>query len=346
MSILEKPVRDLSAEDYASIKKPLGERVPYPMVGLGHVVGRNGEKKLTRYLGVLEKPMIVTSERPMDDVEGELIRNMPTPEMLPLFYEVMSALHPENQRRAILLIGAPGAGKTFLGELAGKMNNEKGAIKVDCTGMNLNELFFETVLDFNGNQRFYDALNAKIDKYNAASNKEQRAFALNPMSIDILRDCLGEAFSEEKGRICIDWEMVKTGHRNEKGETLGMRESIEIAINGLKKVSAQEGMDHLGGNALGMATQEGLAWQAYKEGRVLILDELNRAKRGTFGILHGWMQFMIGEIPECRVRNPLKEKGDQSKMELVFRREEMAAGCFVFGTSNEQHDSDEVLELP
>lgn len=345
MSILEKPARDLSAADYARIEKPLGKRVPYPGMGLGYIIGRNGEKKLTRYLGVLDKPLMVTSERDLDEVEGMLIRNMPTPEMLKLFYEVMSALNPRNERRAMYLKGAPGVGKTFLFELAGSTSSKKGAIKIDCTNMNLNELFFETVLDFKGNQRFYDALNDKVEKYNKAHGSDRDAI-LNPMSIDILRDCLGSAFSEEKGRICIDWAAVKNAHRNDKDEALDMRASIEIAIAGLKKVSSQEGLDSLGGNALGMATQEGPAWQAYKEGRVLILDELNRAKRGTFGILHGWMQFVIGEIKECKVRNPLKEKGDQSKAELHFKRDEMAAGYFVAMTGNTEDDSDEVLELP
>lgn len=346
MSILEKPARALSAADYAKIEKPLGKRVPYPGMGLGYVIGRNGEKKLTRYLGVLDKPLMVTSERDLDEVEGMLIRNMPTPEMLKLFYEVMSSLSPRNERRAMYLKGQPGAGKTFLFELAGSVGSPKGAIKIDCTNMNLNELFFETVLDFKGNQRFYDALNDKIEKYNNARTKSDREAILNPMSVDILRDCLGAAFSEEKGKVCIDWGAVKSAHQDKDGKTLDMRENIEIAIAGLKKVSAQEGLDSLGGNALGMATQEGAAWQAYKEGRVLILDELNRAKRGTFGILHGWMQFVIGEIKECKVRNPLKEKGDQSKAELHFKREEMAAGYFVAMTGNTEDDSDEVLELP
>ena len=46
--------------------------------------------------------------------------------------------------------------------------------------MNLAELFFETVLDFNADKRFYDALDNKIEKYNAAENKQQRNAALNP----------------------------------------------------------------------------------------------------------------------------------------------------------------------
>ncbi|MCB9990574.1 MAG: hypothetical protein H6867_04230 [Rhodospirillales bacterium] len=347
MSILEKPLKGLSSSEYETLQKPLGKRIPYPMMGLGYVVGQRGERKLTRYLGVLDRPLMVTSERDLDEVEGRLLRDMPTPEMLPLFFKVMSAIDPQNKRRAMLLIGAPGAGKTFLGELAGNVSHEKGSITIDCTGMSLYELFFETVLDFNGDKSFYNALNAKIEKYNAlVGDKDAQDKVLNPLSVDTMKRALGEAFSQDSGKICIDWSRVKHAHRDKDGELMDSAESTRIAREGLDLIREKEGLSSGAGNALGMATQAGPAWQAYKEGRVLILDELNRAKRGTFGILHRWMQFMIGEIPSCRIRNPLKEKGDQTQAELFFTRDEMGAGCYVFGTSNKLEDSDEVLELP
>lgn len=349
MGILEKRSAALSAEELENLKKPLGERVPYPMMGLGQGTDSHGNITLPRYLGTLERPLTIYSERSLDEVEGVALRNMVTPEMLPLFYKVMSDMDPRNRRRVTFIEGAPGAGKTFLGgELAGQLVSEKGAIKVDCTGLNLNELFYETVLDFKGNQRFYDALDDKIAKYNEhIGNKGIRDSILNPMSVDILRDCLGEAFVEEPGgRIGIDWGGVKEAHKSENGERLDSRQSTEIAIAGLMQVSRKEGLDGTGGNALGMATQEGLAPQAYREGRILILDELNRAKRGTFGVLHSFMQFAIGLDDECVVRNPLKEKGDKAAQNLHFTRAGMTAGFYVFATGNLTTDSDEVLELP
>jgi len=353
VGILDKHSADLSAEDIKNIERPLGERVPYPMLGLGQTTDSKGGMVVARYLGTLERPLMVCSERSLDEVEGILIRDMPTPEMLPMFHEVMSALHPRNKRRAMFIKGAPGAGKTFLGDLAGRVATEKGAIKIDCTGLNLNELFYETVLDFKGGQRFYDALDGKIAQYNEhIKDKTIRDSVLNPMSVDILRDCLGGAFVEEAdGQISIDWGSVKQSH-TEAGDDgservfLSSRQSIEIAIAGLMQVSKKEGLDAAGGNALGMATQPGVAWQSYKEGRVLILDELNRAKPGTFGTLHGWLQFVIGETKEYTARNPLKEKGDKLAQSLRFTHDEMTAGHFVFMTGNTLDDSAEVQELP
>ena len=349
MGILEKRSAELSAEDFEHIEKPLGKRVPYPMLGLGRSVDSQGGTVVSRYLGTLERPLTICSERSLDEVEGILLRDMPTPEMLPLFYDVMSAMHPRNMRRAMFVEGAPGAGKTFLGDLAGRVASRQGAIKIDCTGLNLNELFYETVLDFKGGKRFYDALDEKIAKYNEhIKDQAIRDSVLNPMSVNILRDCMGEAFTEEKdGRISIDWGGVKKSHKGPDGFTyLSSRECTEIAMNGLLQVSKKEGLDLTGGNALGMATQEGVAWQAYKEGRVLILDELNRAKPGTFGKLHGWLQFVIGETPEYVASNPLKEKGDKAAQNLRFTRDGMTAGHFVFMTGNSLDDSNEVQELP
>lgn len=345
MSLLQKPAAALTSDDYSKLVKKVGERFPYPGMGLGYTVGQDGKWKVTRYLGVLDRAMQLLSERSQDEVEGLLIRNMPTPEMLRLLFDAVSSLDPQNRRRVMSLKGAPGAGKTFLFELLGNVASNKGPIYVDCTNLNLNELFFETVLDFKANQSFYDALDDKIARYNAAK-KEQREFIINPLSVDILRDCLGEALTEEDGALNIDWAKVKHGHRDSHGVLLDTKESIEIALTGLLKVRAKEGLERLGGNTLGMATQEGPAWHAYKDGRLLILDELSRAKKGTFGIMHRWMQFMIGEIDECRVNNPLKEKGDQIWTELHFRRSEMAAGCFVGMTSNMEDDGSEVNELP
>ena len=95
MSILRKPVRDLTDEDYQQLSKPIGKRIPYPGMGLGYAIGKKGEKKLVRYLGVLKSPLIATSERSLDAVEGHLLRNMPTPEMLKLFFEVVSSTNPQ-----------------------------------------------------------------------------------------------------------------------------------------------------------------------------------------------------------------------------------------------------------
>lgn len=347
MSILSKFSKDLTSEDYDRIEKRIGERIRYPMMGLGEATDEKGNKSTVRYLGVLDRPLRVYSERSLDEVEGILLREMPTPEMMPLFYKAVTAMNPANTRRAMYFKGAPGSGKTYQAELIGRLASPKGAIKVDCTGLDLRELFYETVLDIGGNRRFYDALEEKIAKYNQVSgNAEKRSRILNPLSVDTLRDCLGEAFTEDPaGRISIDWAAVRHAHRDEQGNALSSRECSQIAIAGLKAVSAKEGLDSTGGNALGMKTQRGDAWRAYTEGRVLILDELNRAKRGTFGILHGWVQFMIGLDKECTVRNPFPEKGEGEDERMHFRQSEMRAGHFLFMTGNTEDDGDEVLEL-
>lgn len=347
MSILGKPAKRLTAEDYKALEKRVGSDVPYPMSAPGFINTNNGSA-IVRYLGVLDVPMLVHSERSHDEVTGMLMREMATPEMLPMMFKVFSAMNPHNERRALFVKGAPGAGKTYLGELAGRVASPHGAIVVDCTGLNLTELFFETVLDFKASQKFYDLLDEKLKHYNeAAGNPDLQDSILNPRSIEILRDSLGEAFKEnEQGRVSIDWRLAHKSHKDENGNYLTSRECTEIVKHGLAEVSEKEGLNNSGGNSLGMATQRGPAWRAYEEGRVLILDEFNRAKKGTFGVVHGWLQFMINEKQVCTVNNPLKEKGDRANENLVFHRSQMGAGHFVYMTGNKEEDSDEVMELP
>ncbi|HEY8191162.1 MAG TPA: hypothetical protein VIG74_01965 [Alphaproteobacteria bacterium] len=347
MGILEKPAADLSADDLKDIIKELGADDPYPMQGLGYVLDAKNGMKVSRYLGTLARPLKIYSERSAEEVEGMLRRSMPTPEMLPLLFDLASAMRPGNKRRVMFLKGAPGAGKTFVGELMGAVASKKGAVTVDCTGLNLNELFYETVLDFKKGERFYDALDKKIALYNEhVHDPDVRDSTLNPMSVDILRDCMGEAFIEEgDGRISIDWGRVKQSHKGPDGHYLTSRECAQIAVGGLEQVSEKENMNGTGGNTLGYATQRGVAWQTYKSGQVLILDELNRAKPGTFGVLHGWLQMINGEKPSYRKSNNLKEKGDKANQSLHFTARDMAAGHFVFMTGNMEDDGSEVQEL-
>ena len=349
--ILKKPLHEVHEKDHLKFEKKIGERYDFPMMGLGYVVSDDGKKTISRYLGVLDKPLIVSSDRTLDEVEGTLLRDTPTPDMLPMFFNVMSAVHPRNARRAMMLIGAPGAGKTFLGEMVGRVMSDAGPITIDCTGLNLNELFYETVLDFNSNQNFYKSIDAKLAQYNEATgNPEAQERALNSASIEALREGLGEAFHEDKdGHVSIDWKEVKRGHREDPNDPesafLTSAECSARAKSALEWVGKMEGLEG-GSNTLGMSTQEGPAWQAYKEGRVLVLDEMNRAKKGTHGVIHGWMQFVIGEKDHYTFRNPMQEKGDESAKSMTFRKSEMGAGHFVFMTGNTVQDSDEVFELP
>lgn len=342
MSSLGKRVEDLSSEDFDSLKKPLGiQGRPYPMrtgVTMRH---SNGDESFANRLGVIEddeNPLLVYSDRSYKEVVGMAMRDMPTPSMLPLFFDGLSRRAPGNKRTIQFLKGTAGAGKTFMSELTAKMRDKRGAIKIDCGQKNLAELLFETVLDLNGSRKFYDELDKKL-----ASG------SVNPLSIKLLQNSLGDAVEDVgNGRIRVHWD--KIGHGNFKdndGNAHPSETATKAAMTALREVSRLEGLDNAGGNALGMATQEGPLIKAWKEGREIILDEFNRGKKGTTSSLHGVLQFLAGELDEITVENTLKEKGEnEDSQKFVFRRADQCAGFFVTLTGNAEEDGEDVDELP
>ena len=347
MSTLKKNIRDLTKQDMADLTKPLGVKGwPYPMLYQTTVENAKGEKTHVKRLGVLEadrkrgkKPLIVYSDRDYEDVMSMATRDMVTPSMLPMFFDALSRRKPNNKFRLQYIKGAAGAGKTFMSELVGRMRSAEGAIKIDCTGLNASELLFETVLDLNNNRTFYEELDKRLQNGK-----------LNPLSLSILKQSLGGAFVEEDGVVSIDWTKVGRNLRekpqDEKSDYVESREAVELALQGLREVSELEGLGTLGGNALGMLTQKGPVIRAHEEGREIILDEFNRLKRNTTGALHGWLQFVIGEMDPCTVRSTIKEKGDDRSHTYTFQRADMKAGFFVTLTGNTEADGSEVSELP
>jgi len=347
LSILAKPTKDLTKKDLAALAKPLGVKGrPYPMRDVVFTENKKGEKTLVNRLGLLEdnnNPLLVFSDREYGDVVGMAMREMPTPSMLPMFFDAIARRHPNNPRRIQFLKGAAGAGKTYMGELVGRMGSEKGALKIDCSNLNMGELLFETVLDFSSDKNFYNELDKRL-----AAGK------LNALSRKLLKENLGEAWSEEGGKTSIDWHLVGQNVRDpaqadkpyEQRDYLPSEKATAMALAALQQVSQLEGLDAMGGNTLGMATQEGALIRAFKEGREVILDEFNRGKRGTTGVLHGVLQFIIGEIDNCTVSNTLKEKGDDASQSFTFRRADMKAGFFVTLTGNTETDGSDVEELP
>jgi hypothetical protein len=342
MSYLNKKVGEIAKKDLENLKKPLGVKGrPYPMRKGTNFEHSNGDQSFGFQLGLIEdnqNPLLVYSEKSYAEVVGDAMRNMPTPSMLPLFFDALSRRAPGTPRTIQFLKGTAGAGKTFMSELIGKMRDPRGPIKIDCGQKNLSELLFETVLDFNQGKKFYDELDKKLAQK-----------LVNPLTIKLLKENLGAAVSEnEDGVTIIDWG--KIGHENlidQDGEPLSNEASTERALKALKEVSRLEGLDAQGGNALGMATQEGPLIQAWKEGREIILDEFNRGKKGTTSALHGVLQFLAGEIDEITVENTLKEKGEnEESQKFTFSRKDQRVGFFVTLTGNAEEDGDDVDELP
>ncbi len=321
--LLQKKIADLTAEDLDNLELPLGTASrPYPMWGTV-VVDEDGHQSIEQRLGAVkddEEPLRLYSERKYEEVIGMMYRDMPTPSMMPMQKDILEMLKPESKNRIYFMKGDPGAGKSFLGGLVGRAQSERPVEIFDCGGKNMNDLLFEMVLDFGKG----DALPQAIDKRLAAG-------AIEPLSYGLLKNGLPEKYVEETedGKLVIDWEGLK-----ESGT-----ENVEKAYAVLTKVSKLEGLDSAGGNALGMNSQYGLAIRDFIEGNFSTYDEYNKSKEGTDNALQTFLQFANGEIDECTVVNPLKNKDQTSgPSEFTFRREDTKLGWGIVMTGNAVED--------
>lgn len=335
--LLKKKINELTLEDFANIEKPLGTAsLPFPMWGPQRV---EHEKRTDivpdlSFIASDQSPLKIYSERPYDEVVAMAFCDMPVPSMLPLFKDglerrgdplqrqkdMLEGKQPQNDNynRTQMMIGDPGHGKSFMGALLGRLRGT-GKIEIfDCGGKNMNDLLFEMVLDFGTG----DALPKAIDK-------RLKAGTLEPLSLAILKDIPGASRDAEGNLVGIDWAATKNAGTD----------VVERTFEALKKVSKIEGLDNAGGNALGMNSQYGPLIRAFIENREIVLDEYNKSREGSDNALQTVIQFLIGEIRETTVDNPLKNKDNTSgPSSFTFKRDDMGAGFFVTFTGNKTED--------
>jgi hypothetical protein len=322
--LLSTKIKDLTPEILAQLEKPLGTSDrPFPMWGSQRVEYK-GKSDLEQVLSVIASdalPMKVYSERSYQEVMALAYCDMPVPSMLQLFFDGLERRKPESKNRTQMLIGNPGHGKSFMGGLQGRLRSKKSVEVFDCGGKNMNELLFEMVLDFGAG----DALPKAIDK-------RLKAGALQALSYGKLKQLPAKAITADKdGNIeSIDWNYFKSGVSADE---------VDAAFKLMKEVSHIEGLDNAGGNALGMNSQYGPLIRWFKENREGVLDEYNKSREGSDNALQTVWQFLNGEIDQCTVENPLKNKDTTSgPSSFTFKREDMGIGFFVTLTGNKTED--------
>jgi hypothetical protein len=320
-SLLKTKISEMTPDKLANLEKPIGTSTrPFPMWGTQRTQSED-RSELRQVLSVIADdsfPLMIYSEREYKEVVALAYCDMPVPSMLPDFFKGIERRKPESTNRTQMMIGDPGHGKSFLGALQGRIR-AKGPVEIfDCGGKNMNDLLFEMVLDFGAG----DALPDAIDKRLAAGT-------LKPMSIALLKDLPCVSLDAEGGIAAIDWNALKTSGSD----------NVQRAYEQLTKVSKIEGLDNAGGNALGMNSAYGPLVRAFMEGREIVLDEYNKSREGSDNALQTVIQFLIGEISECTVENPLKNKDNTSgPSTFTFKRSDTALGFFVTFTGNRTED--------
>ncbi|MEM7039866.1 MAG: hypothetical protein AAF570_23030, partial [Bacteroidota bacterium] len=242
-------------------------------------------------------PIVIWSKRPYAEVIGTLYRYLPTPSMLPLFYETLQLLQVENDRRIQFYIGKHGSGKSFLGKLIGDYLHPEGAIAINCADRDLNELLFETVLDVQANPSLYNQINERL-----------REGTMNSTSMASLKAVVGEAFTEKDGAPFIDFEKIGSFELRTSTDEDGLTETEAVDIGAdtkevvetLLRVARVEGLQKEA-SFMPIKSQLGLLPRIWQDGRVAHLEEYNKCKEGTDTALHPVLQVFNGENTKCRV---------------------------------------------
>lgn len=274
-----------------------------------------------------QHPIIIWSRRPYQEVIGLTYRLLPTPSMLPLYYETLQLLQVENDRRIQFYVGKHGSGKSFLGRLVGDLLHEEGPVTINCADRDLNELLFETVLDVGANPDLYTRINERL-----------QAGTLNQASINALKDVVGDAYMLKNGRPYVDFERVGSTILEKVTDENGLVET-EAVFNGAKthevvdillRIAQVEGLAKEAA-FMPIKTQLGLLPRVWNEGRVVHLEEYNKCKEGSDTCLHPVLQVFNGENLKCRVYG-------SGGMSFAFDNRERGPCFFCYLDGNMQAD--------
>ncbi|HHG85753.1 MAG TPA: hypothetical protein ENJ82_13480 [Bacteroidetes bacterium] len=272
-------------------------------------------------------PIILWSKRTYPEVIGLLYRFLPTPSMLPLFYETLQLLQVENERRIQFYIGKHGSGKSFLGRLIGEMLHSEGTIAMNCADRDINELLFETVLDVAANPDLYTQINERL----ATGN-------MNRTSIAALKAVVGSAYKEVEGVPHIDFEEIGGVRLEKRVDEEGLTETEAVfsdantrdVVETILKIAQVEGLSKEA-SFMPIKSQLGLLPRIWQEGRVAHLEEYNKGKEGTDTALHPVLQVFNGESTHCRVYG-------SGGMSFLFDNRERQPGFFCYMDGNMQQD--------
>ncbi|MGB1539801.1 MAG: hypothetical protein ACPG80_02475, partial [Rickettsiales bacterium] len=311
-------------------KKPQEEYKPVPLANNGERFPKSfrvfdeAEKESAEVLGIYAENPAIMTVRDREEVQGIAWREMPSPSVLEAYDEGLNMRSASAKRRLECHLGLPGSGKTFLAESQARQRNPRGAVFVDCGGMDLNELFWRTVLDYDKGNGLYEA----IDKRLAGGSE-----ALQPLSLEILKSALGDAVSVEDGRVAVDWNSVgfvsAEGFDEDKEDEYEKHKVAVLnkTVSAIERFAELEGLSGKNGEvSVGLTTVEGPAISAYKEGLPLILDEYNKAKYG-FDALQVYLQLYSGERQEW-----VSEGGNGKRFK--FTRKDMHPNHRVTVTGN------------
>lgn len=323
-------IADLKQADLQGMLRPIGlPGLPYLMADLR----KNDAGQMEYVVGGIESasdPMRVYSPHlSTEQVTRELFCNMPTPNMMTILRDLIDVTKPDSKSHVMTIFGDPSSGKSFMFKQVGQLVHPQGAIMVDCGGMNVRELFWRTIIDYG--KGVQDQLNARAE-----------AGALNPKTVELLKEEFPLSVVEKDGRVLINWAAI--GERKDESE--GRDAAVARAQKVLTHVyEVYEGLNAQS-NAFGIKTVPGEILESFSTGRPLVLDEFTKCKIGSDDTMQTFLEFVRGDKAEWTTFNPMATSDtDSDSKSMTLKREDMRLGWFLGISGNEAKDGHTTHEL-
>ncbi len=369
-SVMDKKLSELTTAEINSLRRPVGfSALPYPMVKLV----KNEQGQVVNTIGVVQdanNPLVVYSPQSVERVNGQLFRQMPIPSMMLMLRDLLKKTQPQSKNKIMTVFGDAAFGKSHLFKLMGSLTHPKGAISVDCGGMNMRELFFRTVIDYGqGVKEQFDkrAEQGKIsekslqlleEQFPGSVVRKQTMTGRNenyPQMPGNYTDKLSteQSYVDMNGygeKIFINWDAIGARRQEgQQGKNVAVEDRGDAALRAQRILSAiydREGID-VQSNAFGIKTVPGEVFESINSGRPLFLDEFNKSKKGTLDAFQTWLQFANGEIDTVTIQNPMAQSGEEgdSPKSITINRGDLKVGWFVGVAGNDSTDGDTTQEI-
>jgi hypothetical protein len=333
--ILSKPAREITDVERAALMVNIGlPSLPYPMVRYAEDEDGN---PITQ-MGIVDPNSAVQMAIPSiygpERVNGELYRNMPTPQTMPLLVRMVERAQIDSKNKLVAVFGDPATGKSYMIMKFCELLHPQGALRVDCGGMNMRELFFRTVIDYGKGVK--DSFESSL-----------QLGRISQGSIDEINSEFPEAIITKDKKSSINWDLIGKPKRDQdKVQIETSQEANERARKVLEGVYKREGIE-IKSNAFGIKTVPGVIIECEMSGRPLLLDEFNKGKRGTHDSYQAYMEYARGDIDELTIPNPMATSDDDPDCprEITLRRKDRKASFMLVVSGNEAKDGDTTHEM-
>ena len=267
-------------------------KLPYPARAEGKVGNPNTMFGMNELVSLEKEPPLTLITRHKDPLRvlGMLYRNIPAYSQLEIHLEALQIFHPQSKRILAARIGDKGTGKTHDILNICYAVHPKGAVITEMGGRHFKELFEKVGIDTNRSSVFTEklieaertgtlqsatsaAVDAEYQKFREGLDEEKRkSFTENPVSV------------------------------HEKIDALLAYHSGHSVKDLSERISLIQGWNY-SSSGLNFTSRPGDIWQAIVERRPLLIDEFDKAEKGTVAEINTFWQLLVAPetISEYRV---------------------------------------------